>query len=1008
MPLARIVGLSLVASVWLMALPPDARAQPIAAAGFRQAGQPVAPISDATVIAEAEEFQPAGEGGWQAKPFGTNYYAATFANCFLSRKAYLGAPEQCPQSAATIEVQVPKAGRYLVLVRYEACYRFETQFHVQVEQKGKKKFDRLYGSRDYPRIWAFREKLKKEVAWPWGAVENIVWEGHDAFVHLDAGPAKLSLLAGKQPEPAARRNVDLVMLTSDAKQVQERIDKENYLPLDGMLTQAGDVFLKVTNRGADLKLTVPNGTEHSPYWVHLRNWKPLTIAVKPGKATDWIEVGGLLDTLNDGQWTLSPASGDPKAVKPRFEYDLEFGVRDAAGKIASIRKFEKIPGEITLAYDADARYARRIRLADEVLYELVDYLKKQPVRGTPPKRTLIYATTFSPKPGNAKYTAALNEFIRLMGGTAFNTEGKTDGSLVRAYIDVRDVPTDKLEQHCKKMHAPDKIAVVSLGDEIGLAVPSAKDAAAYHEFLKGKGLKPADVDPAAGDDWSKVAFDLSPKLADKNPGVYYWSHIYGYRYGINQLRDRTDILRKYLPNAGIGANFSPHHGAAYLGPTHQYVSLFREEGMTMPWSEDYIWQVPVGSQQMNSVVLDMFRCGIRGKKGMKMHQYVMPHTPGNTPNSWRRLFYATLGHGAKIINLFEFRPVQAAYTENHSSEPAMYQEVRKSLHELGTFEDIVQDGEVMPAKSAMFFSEASDVWNNHRPPFDVAKRCLYWMIRQSQEPLDFVVEGDDLRAYEVLYLCDANVSVAASRAIADWVKAGGKLVATAGAGMFDEYNRPNKVMRETLGLEQVRLEESKDVIRFEKQDLPFALPIAVTKPVMKILGAEIDIAALGVRSVVKPTTAKAEFEYKDGQPAATINKVGKGEASYFTMPIGLTVMKDLLPKRPVDRGATDDSMAHFLPQYDKHEPFSLDAKRVPVYCSTPVESMILRAKQGTVVCLINWQPTPLKGLEVRLQFEVGAGNVALASGRAVQTKMANGQLVCTLDLDVADALILRP
>ena len=41
---------------------------------------------------EAEEFQPAGDA-WRARPWGENYYAATFANSFLSRKAFLGADD---------------------------------------------------------------------------------------------------------------------------------------------------------------------------------------------------------------------------------------------------------------------------------------------------------------------------------------------------------------------------------------------------------------------------------------------------------------------------------------------------------------------------------------------------------------------------------------------------------------------------------------------------------------------------------------------------------------------------------------------------------------------------------------------------------------------------------------------------------------------------------------------------------------------------------------------------
>ena len=46
-----------------------------AAQAFR-AGQRVAPLDDKTVVAEAEEFKVLSPG-WQAKPFGTNYYAAT-------------------------------------------------------------------------------------------------------------------------------------------------------------------------------------------------------------------------------------------------------------------------------------------------------------------------------------------------------------------------------------------------------------------------------------------------------------------------------------------------------------------------------------------------------------------------------------------------------------------------------------------------------------------------------------------------------------------------------------------------------------------------------------------------------------------------------------------------------------------------------------------------------------------------------------------------------------------
>ena len=119
-------------------------------------------------------------------------------------------------------------------------------------------------------------------------------------------------------------------------------------------------------------------------------------------------------------------------------------------------------------------------------------------------------------------------------------------------------------------------------------------------------------DPAAGGDYDRLNYSPKSETAKANPGLYYYSQLYRYRYGIGKLKERTDILAKYLPNAGVGANFSPHHGHLYLGPTHHWISVFREGGLTMPWGEDYIFQVPVGSQQMNLIMVDMFRAGVRG------------------------------------------------------------------------------------------------------------------------------------------------------------------------------------------------------------------------------------------------------------------------------------------------------------------------------------------------------------------------------------------------------------
>lgn len=941
------------------------------ASTFRAKGEPVEPLAGAPILCEAEEFT-VDKQGWRARAWGTNYFSGPFANTFLSRKAYLGAPPRA-ETTATITVNITEAGRYLVLARYEAPYRFEAQFRVKVAQGEKTILDRLYGARNNTKIWAFGNKLTKEVAWDWGASENFVWEGHDAFATLKPGKATITLTAGKQPEPAARRNVDLIMLTTDEAQVRERIETENYLPLDGMLTQSGDVFLRVRNTGsAPLAVKPAKMTEHSPYWVHLRAWPQITIDVPPGKISGWIDVGGLLDTMNDGQWDFTTGGAST----------VEIGVKNAAGKIEKISEFKTADGNLKLAVDGDTRYTRRIRTQAAVIQQLLATLQGQPVRGKAPSQTLIYAIPADP--GAFKSLFGIREI----------TAG--DG-----YVDWRGQQPEQLRESAASLGAAAKnIRVVSLGDEISLPGPPDGDAG-FAAFLKANGVRQA------------YAYSNDSKLKDSDPGRYYWCARYRNHFGIQQMKALTDVLRANLPNAGIGANYSPHHGApahAYLGEVHKWVTCFRDDGLTLPWSEDYIWQLPVGSPRMNGINLDLFRAGNRGKPNRDILYYVMPHYPGNTPAMWRRLFHNALGHGMTIVNLFEFRPVTGAYTENHVTGAAMYAMVLKTFRELSFYEDIVQSGGVRPAETGLWFSETGDIWGDNDGSFAAAKRALYVAVLGQQLPLDVVVEGDDLSAYKLLYLTDNHVSQAASRRIADWVSRGGRLFATAGAGMFDETNKPNAVMRKLLGVEQRGL-TSGGQVAYIKQDLPFARPLAE----VTLAGESGKFPVFGVISNVSAAgDAETAGSFANGAPALVRRKVGNGETLYCAFLPGLSYFHPAVPRAPVDRGSTDSAMTHFIPT--KFDPAvgrlvgSLAGAIVrPVECGEPlVEANVIESKRGAAIVLTNWSASPtLAGLRVKVNIPAGA-KAALAGGGAVKReKDADGKNVYILDLHLADVLILR-
>jgi len=369
----------------------------------------------------------------------------------------------------------------------------------------------------------------------------------------------------------------------------------------------------------------------------------------------------------------------------------------------------------------------------------------------------------------------------------------------------------------------------------------------------------------------------------------------------------------------------------------------------------------------------------------------------------------------------------------------MYQAVRRGIHELGLFEDIIQDGQVRRGIAGLWFSETADIWNDNRPPFDMAKRTLYIAIRHQQLPLDVVVDGDELKDYAVMYLADQHVSRAGAKALVNWVNAGGRLFATAGAGMFDEFNQPNVLLRELFGIEpqigartalsasslsgsviaRTRLSalrsvdrsrssllEAKEPLRFEKQDLPFAEPLETVrwrKASMPVFGAYGRIIA---------KAANVEARFSDGSPALTVKSNGKGAATYCSFLPGLTYFKPALPLRPVDRSSRDDSLAHWIPTQFDAGAFQLigsvaDIER-PVAASEPlVETTLIEAPQGAVISLNNWRSKPVRNLTLTLNAPLSFSQSSLASGKPVRVSRKSSPLVFTLDLEVADALILR-
>jgi hypothetical protein len=313
------------------------------------------------------------------------------------------------------------------------------------------------------------------------------WNGTEVWnFTLEAGPATVRLIVDNAEElsaasasaatarlRSARRNVDLVVLTSNFEEVFARGTVggriESNIALDGTLTQAGNVFMRVVNKktGINMTLSVPFVIEHSSYWVHLRDpcnitavggpppspgWhaanmsscvRAALIEAQPGATSEWTEVGSNMDVLNQGEWALQAIPGDPN-LRDSLDFTIEVAVRGEDGEtMDTIGTFDsrgcvgfqephlawdlKPPNQqlgcvVWLAYDSNTRATKRIRLVEDELATIMGRLDAHvpslPAAGHPPALSVITCTNCYPNASDIAspvYNTSAKRFRDLYG-----------------------------------------------------------------------------------------------------------------------------------------------------------------------------------------------------------------------------------------------------------------------------------------------------------------------------------------------------------------------------------------------------------------------------------------------------------------------------------------------------------------------------------------------------------------------------------------------------------------
>jgi hypothetical protein len=967
------------------------------------------------IVAEGESFKVQDDKGWRVTHQNDSCGSHTYGGMWMSQGGCLGAPAGKSGSVALRTITLKEGGKYRVWSKYQAPPYFNYLHQIDVLQKDKVVFSHVYGKRGTDRLWSFGAE-SDELWWPWG-VDHDAAESPSTPADLVAGEAVIRLVAVENAQPAGDRFVDFVLLTTNLKD-----DYKGFKPY-----AVGSPFAHEALDATELYLRFKNTTDKPARLAVARNGHfqpqygaaktelppadpkakdPPTVAA--GRWSTWHNIGPFCRLVHDEGLFLTLPGGK--------EFNVQVA-RDAAGKELvgdlTVHNGEAIVIPIDVTWRSDAK----VKTSREHALELITASKswRRANGGKPPKEILYYGA-FA---GTEDWVGDLKAVL------GYNTLLPEKYEQVKpAELFAHAPAAADIQALAKRMKNPGDLRVLSFGDEIALGGVDPKDAKAqerFHAWLKAHGLTETHLG---------VAPDKARLGPEAGPRVAWYAEKFANEERFAHYRELTKLAKQLFGQQVLtGANFSPHHGTLYYGSIPQWIELFKQQGMSLFWAEDYIFSVPELPQIISWEFAQM-RCATK-YHNQPIHFYVMPHAPGQEPGFLRRNMVLSVGYGARHIDSFWIAPPER-FTENYVSwrYRDQFRVLSESIYDSAEAEKLQAGGKPRPARVAVVLSEATD-FNESRfhvdkkeDPFAAPcknapaainqtlcrkeQQLLYLALRHAQHAVDLITEGDilegALKDYDVVHFAGEWVDERIVPVLDAWVKAGGVLYACGGLGRFNRFGEPESAMLELLGLKEVRTTKNAYHLR-TLLELPLCPPIDT----ITIDRQALPVVAL--KQQLSPSIAKPLAEWSDRSIAVTVREHGKGKAYAVGALPGTSYMKTALRAAPWARGGrhTLYNPVDFSAAGIALVRLGIEARPVQraVACSNPlVETAVIDHKDGTLLSLVNWTNGRLVKLHVSVRAAQAPREIRSVQGRTVEASFADGLVRFTMDLDEADYVLL--
>jgi hypothetical protein len=525
----------------------------------------------------------------------------------------------------------------------------------------------------------------------------------------------------------------------------------------------------------------------------------------------------------------------------------------------------------------------------------------------------------------------------------------------------------------------------------------------WHAFLESEGLKPADFGQPNWDTVKALNLVPDPTLGNINDKkIYYWairflqiSFIRGFNIG-------SLALKKVFPNlkyayVNLNTLFGWRSNANLLNL--DWFEIGRS-GNQILWSESWIadneaWEWSFANDFLGSAANSSHA---NASKYLPIGSYIVGDAMGSHPAGALYKVFTSISRNAKVLDLYSLGTYQGV--NPWVMFPEIYKPISDALKLLGKTESFLYDASPMRSRVALFSTGASMIWDNidvTNSTYTCDLKGIYAALVHEGYTIDFIddrdIEGGFLtkRGYQILYVTAPNISLNSITVIDAWVKNGGNLVVTQGAGIYDEFNSPSLSLNNILGVKN----RASDRIGAGLENFPIEITDNLISAGLPVL------APLWLNAVEKMSIngATALYTLPTGEPMITQNKYGNGYAFCFGFLPGLQYLNasyeirdsnGRTPIIPLMRKWRDEyRLFTLLPVSRLALAGTIIQKQVTIDQKL-VEAIVMESATTTAIILFNWNNSSVSDLSINLSGPNTYNRVSSAQGATISNLSTTG------------------